>query len=202
MQIFLVSLIILCAPLDHAYALSSDNLVHKIGMSLKKGKVPLRRPSQSRYCFDFAGVVPQDVVRDIDDYGESLKEEFDIDFVVIVTASIDGKDINAFAADIFSRWEIGKDTKGRKGILILIAQKEQKVKIEVGYDLEHIYTDIYVARVEREMLEEFLAQADWERGFLATIENFIERTYHMQGKGVNVKEVRENYEIAKEEKEK
>ncbi len=189
LQIFLVSLIILCTSLDYIYAFSSDNLAYKIGMFLKKGKVPPRRPSQSRYCFDFSGVVPKDVVRDIDGYGRSLREEFDIDFVVIVTPSIPGEDISTFAADIFSKWEIGKETKGRKGILILIAQEDQKVKIEVGYDLESIYSDLYVARVEREILEEFLAQADWKRGFLATIENFIERTYHMQDKGVNVRGV-------------
>jgi len=171
------------------YAISPGDVVRGVKTYFGGREISRRRPSQQKYCFDFAGVLPQDVVRNIDDYGKSLKEEFDIDFIVIVTASIDGKGINTFAADIFSRWEIGRSTRGRKGILILIAQKEQKVKIEVGYDLEHIYTDIYVARVEREMLEEFLAQADWKRGFLATIESFIERAYRMQDKGINVKEV-------------
>jgi len=173
----------------NACALSSDKLRHSIEKIVLKGSITEKRPDGGRYCFDFAGVVPQDVVEEIDSYGRDLRQEFDIDFVVIVTPSLEGKDTSTFAADIFSRWEIGKSTQGKKGILILIAQREQKVKIEVGYDLEYIYTDLYVAQVEREMLGEFLEQADWKRGFLATIENFMERTYRMQKKGVDVKNV-------------
>jgi hypothetical protein len=73
-----------------------------------------------------------------------------------------------------------RNTKGKKGILILIAQKEQQIKIEVGYDLEAIYPDLYIGQVEREFLKEFLEQGDWDRGLLSTLENFLERLYRKE----------------------
>ena len=62
--------------------------------------------------------------------------------------------------------------------MILIAKKEQKTKVEVGYDLEPIYTDLYVGQVEREILTEFFEQAIWDKGFLATIESFTFRIFN------------------------
>jgi len=147
-----------------------------------------KRPQGDKYCFDFTGVVPAKIVDDVNDEGAGLKKALDIDFVIAVIPSLEGNAITEYAADLFSKWQIGKDTQGKKGILILIAMKEQQIKIETGYDLEKVYTDAYIGQVEREMLKEFLEQADWERGFLATIENFVERAYRMQKKGVDIKE--------------
>jgi len=154
-----------------------------------------KRPRIDKYCFDFAKVLDRDLVREINIQGQALKNTFDIDFVVVIVPSLDGRDIVEYTAELFSNWKIGKNTKGRKGLLILIALKEQKVKIEVGYDLEHIFTDLYVAQVEREMLKEFLEQADWQKGFLATIENFVERIYKMYERGQDVREVSSEIKI-------
>ena len=147
------------------------------------------RPQEQEYCFDFSKVVPSEIVQRINLEGAGLKKTFDIDFVIVVIPSLEGRPVTEYAADLFSRWQIGKDTQGKKGILILIAMKEQRIKIEVGYDLEQVYTDMYIGQVEREMLKEFLGQADWERGFLSTIENFVERTYRVYKKGLNVREI-------------
>lgn len=155
--------------------------------------IPLERPGEEEYCFDFAGVLPEKLVHEINMQGDGLKRHYDIDFVVVIISSLEGKDIVNKAAELFSQWQIGRSTQGKKGVLILIAQKEGEIKIEVGYDLEEVYTDLYVAQVEREMLKEFLEQADWERGFLATIENFVERTYRMYKKGIDVKEISSDY---------
>jgi len=144
--------------------------------------VPKKRPEPDKYCFDFVGVLPQELIREINTQGNGLKRAYDIDFVVAIVPSLGKKDIVEYTADLFSMWKIGKSTQGSKGILILIAMKEQQIKIEVGYDLEEIYTDSYVGQVEREMLKEFLEQADWERGFLATIENFAGRAYRMESR--------------------
>lgn len=150
---------------------------------------PTERPNAEQYCFDFAQVLPANLVHEINIQGHGLRKSFDIDFVVAIIPSLKGREIEEYTVDLFSQWEIGRSTQGKKGILILIAAKEQKIKIEVGYDLEEIYPDLYIGQVEREILKEFLEQADWEKGFLATIENFVERIYHLNKKGIDVKEI-------------
>ncbi len=156
---------------------------------------PQERPDDDIFCFDLAGVMPEDVAEEIDETGRSLRDAFDIDFVVIIAPSLGRQDIASFAARIFTQWRIGKSTQGKKGVLILIDWQSKQVKIEIGYDLEAVFTDQYVGQVEREILDEFLEQADWRKGFLATIENFVYRIYHMQERGVNVKGIKEQSEI-------
>lgn len=139
--------------------------------------VPDRRPSDSRWCFDYTDTLPSDLIERVDDEGYSILKHFDVDFVVLIVPSLEGRNIVSLTAELFTKWKIGKSTKGKKGILVLISQKEQQIKIEVGYDLEAIYPDLYIGQVEREFLKEFLEQADWDRGLLSTLENFLERLY-------------------------
>lgn len=159
------------------------------GVSIAQDVIPLERVGLDTYCFDFTKTVPVKVVDEVNTEGAGLKKAFNIDFVIAVIPSLLGRAVEEYAADLFSKWQIGKDTEGKKGILILIAREEQRIKIEIGYDLEEVYTDMYVGQVEREMLAQFLEQADWERGFLSTIENFVERTYRMYKKGVDVRQI-------------
>lgn len=139
--------------------------------------IPIHRPSDKRWCFDFTNTLPGDIIRRVDNEGYSIQKHFDVDFVVLIIPSLKGREIASLTTELFTNWQIGKRTKGKKGILILIAKQEQQIKIEVGYDLEFVYTDMYIGQVEREFLKEFLEQADWDRGLLSTLENFLERLY-------------------------
>lgn len=138
-------------------------------------KLPDRRPSAEKWCFDYANVLSDETEEKINDEGRAIQRSFDVDLIVAILPDLGGRDVNEYAVDMFSKWQIGKSTQGKKGLLILIAQEEQKVRIEVGYDLEGFYTDAYVGQVERDILKEFLEQAEWGVGFLATIESFLFR---------------------------
>ncbi len=156
---------------------------------------PVGEHGEEMFCFDFVGVIPEDVVNEINRMGQVLREAFDIDFVVMLVPSVASKDIITYTADVFSQWQIGKSTQGKKGVLVLIDWQSKQVKIEIGYDLEAVFTDRYVGEVEREILNEFLEQADWRKGFLASIENFVYRIYHMQDRGVDVRQIKEVLKI-------
>jgi len=145
-----------------------------------------KRPHMEEYCFDFTETLPGNLVHEINIQGGSLKRAFDIDFVVVIIPSLEDRGIVDYTVGLFSNWQIGESTKGKKGMLILIAKEEQKIKMEVGYDLEHVFTDAYIGYVQRDMLKSFLEQADWERGFLGTIEIMADRIYRMYKKGVDV----------------
>ncbi len=140
--------------------------------------VPVKRPSADQWCFDLANVLNSDIEEKIEEEAAAIQRSFDADLVVVTVPSLDGGDVDLYTAELFSKWEIGKGTQGKKGILFLIALKELQVRIEVGYDLESIYTDAYVGMVERDILKEFLEQGEWGTGFLATIESFLFRIYN------------------------
>ncbi len=68
-------------------------------------------------------------------------EEKSSDQLVIVTLpSLQGYDIADFSLNLARHWKIGQKDKDN-GVLLVIAPKENKVRIEVGYGLEGTLTD-------------------------------------------------------------
>src|SRR5690606_31018478 len=61
-------------------------------------------------------------------------------FVVATIPSLDGYDIADYGYQLGRHWGLG-DTENDDGIILLVAPNERKVRIEVGYGLEHIIPD-------------------------------------------------------------
>jgi len=69
-----------------------------------------------------------------------LEDKSSIQLVVATVASLDGQEIEPYANDLFRAWKLG-EAKQNNGVLLLVAPKEHKVRIEVGYGLEGTLTD-------------------------------------------------------------
>jgi uncharacterized protein len=111
----------------------------------------------------------------IDNYAGILRRGLDVDFVVVITTSRNGYSAEELTGKLMQGWQIGKGTRGDRGLLLLLCLQEQEIRMEVGYDLEHIYTDNYVSLVQNRLMKEFFEQNEVERGFYATIEHIVER---------------------------
>jgi len=63
------------------------------------------------------------------------------DQVVVATVpSLEGYEVEDYANRLFRHWQLGQKDKNN-GVLLLVAPKERKVRIEVGYGLEGALTD-------------------------------------------------------------
>jgi uncharacterized protein len=71
-------------------------------------------------------------------------------FVVAVVDTLDGEEISQYAGDLFRLWGVGKKGENR-GLLLIVAKKERKVRFEVGYGLEPVFTDSQSKDVIRKM---------------------------------------------------
>jgi uncharacterized protein len=68
-------------------------------------------------------------------------EDRTTDQVVVATVpSLDGYTVEDYANRLFRHWQLGRKDKDN-GALLLVAPKERKVRIEVGYGLEGALTD-------------------------------------------------------------
>src|SRR5687767_10202692 len=54
--------------------------------------------------------------------------------------SLNGSFIEKYANEVFNEWEIGDEKKNNR-VLLIIAVKNRKMRIEVGYGLEPYLTD-------------------------------------------------------------
>jgi uncharacterized protein len=69
-----------------------------------------------------------------------LEEKSGIQIVVATVSSLQDQDIEPYANELFRTWKLGQQTKNN-GVLLLVAPKEHRVRIEVGYGLEGTLTD-------------------------------------------------------------
>ncbi len=82
---------------------------------------------------------------------------------VLVVPSLDGASIEECAVTIFQHWKLGR--KGiDDGVLLLVAAKERKISIEVGYGLEGTLTDVQSSRIIREVMRPLFARGDYGLG--------------------------------------
>ena len=69
-----------------------------------------------------------------------LESKSGIQLVVATVPSLGGEEIEPYANELFRAWKLG-EAKKNNGVLFLVAPKEHRVRIEVGYGLEGTLTD-------------------------------------------------------------
>src|SRR6185312_4075476 len=69
----------------------------------------------------------------------NLESKSGIQLVVATVNSLEGQEIEPYANELFRTWKLGEKAKNN-GVL-LVAPKERRVRIEVGYGLEGTLTD-------------------------------------------------------------
>jgi uncharacterized protein len=105
---------------------------------------------------------------------------------VVVVATIDTftpyADIREYAVKMFENRGRGIGDKGKdNGLLILLAVKDRKVWVEVGYDLEQFITDGYAGEVSRTSMAPAFARGDYGAGLQAGLIEFIARIAQARG---------------------
>jgi uncharacterized protein len=85
-------------------------------------------------------------------------------FALLTIDSLDGDALESFSIRVVEAWKLGKKGKD-DGLLLLVANKEHKLRIEVGYGLEGSITDAFSARVIRNVLVPAMRGGNAAAGF-------------------------------------
>jgi uncharacterized protein len=83
-------------------------------------------------------------------------------FVVIAPSLDEGMSVEQCAVSVFQNWKLGR--KGIDDGLLLVAIKERKMRIEVGYGLEGVLTDARSSRILREVIQPSFARGEYAAG--------------------------------------
>ena len=109
-------------------------------------------PRPTDYVSDFAHVLSPEAVSRMNRICTQLDRSAANAQVAIVTVnSLDGADPSEWANDLETKWKMGRKGSDR-GVLILLAVKDHKRRIEVGYGLEGILPDARLGDIGREMV--------------------------------------------------
>lgn len=94
----------------------------------------------SGHVNDFAHVLSDETVQSIEIDLRTFAASTSNEIAVVTVPDMDGDYIEHYAVKVFEKWGIGKKERDN-GVLLLIAMKEHKLRIEVGYGLEGALPD-------------------------------------------------------------
>jgi uncharacterized protein len=140
------------------------------GSGVARGQVPAAPlPALTRPVNDFAGVIDASSAAQIDQTIRSLQAASGDIIVVATVPTIEPYgDIRDYAVHLFENGGRGIGDKGKdNGLLIVLALKERRVQVEVGYALEAYVTDGFAGEVSRQVMTPQFRTGAYGAGLLA-----------------------------------
>lgn len=99
---------------------------------------------------DFAGVVDPASRTEIERYCTAVQAKTGVQIAIVTIDTLSGEPIEDVANALFSKWGVGK--KGTdEGLLLLLATRDRRMRLEVGYGLEPVIPDGYAGSLLRAM---------------------------------------------------
>jgi tetratricopeptide (TPR) repeat protein len=133
-----------------------------------------QRPDKSKLIFDYVGLMA-DLEESTTRYLENIRNRYHVEIVIVALPGLRRQfTVNQAAAELFSNWEIGKSYQSQ-GILLLLVDDVKAVKLEVGFELEDVFTDMFTGYVEYKQLQPHYRAGDLEIGLIALVEELESR---------------------------
>ena len=82
---------------------------------------------------------------------------------VLTIPTLGGESVEEFAVRVFEAWKLGQKGKDN-GVLVVVAPKDRKMRIEVGYGLEGTLPDVAASRIIRNVMTPAFKDGDFDRG--------------------------------------
>jgi uncharacterized protein len=121
---------------------------------------------------DQANIIPQQTREALEPKLTELEQKSGIQLVVATVNSLEGQEIEPYANELFRFWKLGEKTKNN-GVLLLVAPKERRVRIEVGYGLEGTLTDALSAVIIANAITPRFKTGDYGGGITRGVDDII-----------------------------
>jgi uncharacterized protein len=148
-------IVIIAAALCASAALAAPNLPPLTGRVVDEAKI-------------LSPVTAADLERKLAD----LEQKSGIQLVVATVPSLGGEEIEPYANTLFRAWKLG-EAKKNNGVLLLIAPKERRMRIEVGYGLEGTLTDAVSSLIIANAIAPRFRAGDFNGGVTRGVDDII-----------------------------
>ncbi|AMO70182.1 TPM domain-containing protein [Zhongshania aliphaticivorans] len=156
MRLFLTPLLIVCSLLFSLSALAAEPEFPKLS-----GRV-----------VDNAKLLSAATEQDLNRQLAAQEQRTDNQIVVVTLPDLQGYEISDYGFQLGRHWGIGQKD-ANNGALLIIAMKERKMRIEVGYGLEGLLTDARSAQIIQQILTPAFKSSDFDGGVKAAVEAMV-----------------------------
>ena len=134
-------------------------------------------PQLTKPVNDFAGVIDAQSAASMDALIRALQQASgDVVIVATVDTFQPYATIDEYAVKMFENGGRGIGQKGKdNGLLVVVAVKDRRVKVEVGYDLEQFITDGFAGETSRQYMAPEFAQGRYGPGLVAGVSRLVAR---------------------------
>jgi uncharacterized protein len=129
-------------------------------------------PAQDGFVVDTAGVLDDASQQNLEDTIAALDKSTGAQVGVAVIPTLDGEPVENYAIKLFEKWGIGQD-KEDNGVLLVVAVKDRKMRIEVGYGLEGAIPDIRAKEITGKIIGPKFKAGDMAGGVLDGVNAII-----------------------------
>lgn len=136
------------------------------GTTLAAPSIPARPSAGSGiYVQDYAGVITSEDKQKMLSIGQDLDNKTTAQLAVVTVNSLEGQPIEDYALAILREWGIGNKQKNN-GVLIVVAVKDRKSRIEVGYGLEGVLPDGKTGRIQDDYMIPYFKKNEYSKGIM------------------------------------
>lgn len=126
--------------------------------------LPPQDPTQRIH--DLAGVLSPADQAALESLAHDVEQKTAAQLAVVTVPSLEGLTVDTYAHQLFNSWGIGqKDVNN--GVLFLIAPKDRRMRIEVGYGLEPLLTDSLCGEIRDQQIIPRFKENDYSGGIVA-----------------------------------
>lgn len=129
-------------------------------------------PKPLGYVTDLAGLLTPQSANHLEKLINFINEKTTAEVAVVTLDSIEPYTIEDYAVRLFEDWGIGRKGKDN-GVLLLVAVRKRRVRIEVGYGLEGAITDGTAGEIIRRIITPAFKEGRYDRGLLAGTETIL-----------------------------
>jgi len=121
---------------------------------------------------DQANLLTADQKQRIETKLAAFEKETGDQVAVLTFDSLDGEAIEDYANKVGRAWALGQKGKDN-GVLLLVAKQDRKMRMEVGYGLEPVLTDLQTSVIQNEVIIPYFKKGDFGGGIEAGVDAIL-----------------------------
>jgi uncharacterized protein len=122
---------------------------------------------------DRANLIPPDARQRIEQKLAGLEQRTGAQIAVLTIPSLEGDSLEDFSLRVAEAWKLGQAEQDN-GALLLVAQQDRKMRIEVGYGLEPVLTDLETSLIQRDHIVPRFRNGDFGGGIEAGVDALVQ----------------------------